>query len=29
VADDCGADGGQGGGHFTIQSISVDVLSVR
>jgi hypothetical protein len=29
VADDCGADGGQGGGHFTIQSISVDVLGVR
>jgi len=29
VADDCGADGGQGGGHFTIQSVGVDVLAVR
>ncbi len=28
VADDCGADGGEGEGHFTIQSISVDVLGV-
>ena len=29
VADDCGANGGAGGGHFTIQSISVDVLAAR
>lgn len=29
VADDCGANGGHGGGHFTIQSISVDVLGAR
>jgi hypothetical protein len=29
VGDDCGANGGHGGGHFTIQSISVDVLGTR
>jgi hypothetical protein len=29
VADDCGADGGQGGGHFTIQSVRIDVLGVH
>ncbi len=29
VADDCGAGGGHGGGHFTIESVSVDVLGAR
>jgi len=29
VADNCGADGGHGGGHFTIESISIDVLGVH
>jgi len=29
VADDCGANGGHGGGHFTIQSVSVDVLGTH
>ena len=27
VADDCGANGGVGGGHFKIESINVDVLA--
>jgi hypothetical protein len=29
VADDCGANGGVGGGHFTIQAISMDVLGAQ
>lgn len=29
VADDCGANGGVGGGHFKIESINVDVLAAR
>jgi hypothetical protein len=29
AADNCGDDGGSGGGHFTIDSIKVDVLGAR
>lgn len=29
VADNCGANGGVGGSHFTIESVSVDVLGVH
>jgi len=29
VADDCGEFGGTGGGHVTIDSVSVDVIGIR